>query len=217
MMMKENSFKGNPRPRRRDKGCRSSNMHGSKWFMMLAVCILSSSGDVTAFIPRKPKNSTTQRWDAGRRRKTPALLARKHKTNHEQDPSRQVFLLSAIVLSIHTTISFPSPATAMESFPRPTNPSYDVLWNTPPVVASSSRPSSQFFLQKQEQQARAQLDQIQELQDNRLEQCDRTSGTKAFDQCFFYGTGKAMVNSNAQGQFLQSRPATAFPHGPPTW
>ena len=55
------------------------------------------------------------------------------------------------------------------------------------------------------------MKRIQDLQDNRLEQCP--SDTDNFDQCFFYGTGVSVTTE--RGKYLPTR--SVGKSGPPTW
>jgi hypothetical protein len=63
----------------------------------------------------------------------------------------------------------------------------------------------------QKQKRHQLIRQLENLEDDRLEQC-RDKGSK-WEQCFFYGTDA--VGSNRRGEFLRSRPS--IKSGPPTW
>lgn len=83
-------------------------------------------------------------------------------------------------------------------------------------VLSSPTPQQQqqpyTIFQQQMRPVHKQIRQIEELEDNRLSQC-QDKGSK-WEQCFFYGTDT--VSTNHRGEFLRARPSP-IKGGPPTW
>lgn len=127
-----------------------------------------------------------------------------HSLARHETSMRRRFLAGVVAggssIAFSTSTATAAPLFSLASTPLPT-----ILFQQQQPDAFSLKRSQSFPPRKPSKQR-----QMQELQDVRLDQCDKTD-LQRFDQCFFYGNGSSSNN----GRFLS--PKTTIPNGPPTW